>query len=167
MTPHQALALGVRLFAVWYALVIVREVVGFFAMPHPLDDLNALVVVIAGSAVVCVVLLFLWFFPTSIARRLLPHSSDAPVQASSYGRWFALGTALLGLWFAASSIGPILRNLSVMYFFHPALADADILSSLRAGLFTYVVEFVLGLCLLFGASGISKLVWRIRDAGSD
>jgi hypothetical protein len=167
VTPHQTLALGVRLFAVWYALTIVQELVGFFAMPHPLDDLNALVVVIVGSVVVCVVLLFLWFFPTTIARGLLPHASDAPMQASSYGQWFALGTALLGLWFAASSIGPILRNLSVMYFFRPALSDAEILLSLRAGLFTYVVELVLGLCLLFGATGISKLVWRIRDAGSN
>jgi hypothetical protein len=81
--------------------------------------------------------------------------------------WFTLGTALLGLWFVASSITPILRNLSVMYVFRPELMNAEDLRSMRVDVFYYVVELVLGLCLLFGASGIRKLVWRIRYAGSD
>ena len=48
MTPHQALALGVRLFAVWYALILVRELVAFLTSRHPLDDFSVLILVIGG-----------------------------------------------------------------------------------------------------------------------
>ena len=167
MTPHQALALGVRLFAIWCALAIVREVVAFMTSWRPQDDSSAVVVVLAGSVLSVIFLLILWFFPKSIARGLLPDSTDAPTQTLSYQMWFTLGTALLGLWFVASSITPILRNLSVMYVLRPELINAEDLRSMRVDVFYYVVELVLGLCLLFGASGIRKLVWRIRYAGSD
>jgi len=167
VTPHETLALGVRLFAVWYALVIVREVLGFLTMSRPPLDPDALVVVIVGSIVSAILLLILWFFPKSIARGLLPHSTDAPTQTLSYQMWFTLGTALLGLWFVASSITPILRNLSVMYVFRPELINSEDVRSLRVGLLYYAVELVLGLCLLSGATGIRKLIWRIRNAGPD
>jgi hypothetical protein len=147
--------------------VIVREVLGFFTMPRPLDDTQALVVVVGGSVIACVILLILWFFPKSIARGLLPDAAGTPTQTLSYQMWFSLGTALLGLWFVASSITPILRNLSVMYVLRPELINAEDLRSLRVGLFYYATEMVLGLCLLFGANGISKLLWRIRHAGAD
>jgi len=167
VNPHQALALGVRLFAVWYALVVVREVLGLFTFSRPLEDTKALAVVISGSIISVLVLLVLWFFPKSIARGLLPTSTDTPTPTLSYQIWFGLGTALLGLWFVASSIVPILRNLSVMYFFRPELMDAEVMRSLRVGLLYYAAEAVVGLCLLFGATGISKLVWRIRNADPD
>jgi hypothetical protein len=136
-------------------------------MSRPPLDPDALVVVIVGSIVSAILLLILWFFPKSIARGLLPHSTDAPTQTLSYQMWFTLGTALLGLWFVASSITPILRNLSVMYVFRPELINSEDVRSLRVGLLYYAVELVLGLCLLSGATGIRKLIWRIRNAGPD
>ena len=167
MTPHQALALGVRLFVIWCGLLLVREMLGFFAMPRLLDNTEMLVFAIVGFVIAIVVLVVLWFFPRSIARGLLPLSKDAPTQTPSYDMWFTLGTALLGLWFVASSITPILRNLSVMYVLQPELINAEDFRSMKVAVFYYVVELVLGLCLLFGANGIRKLVWRIRYAGTD
>jgi len=136
-------------------------------MSRPPLDPQELTVVAVGSVVSVILLVILWFFPKSIARGLLPNSTDAPTQALSYQMWFTLGTALLGLWFVASSITPILRNLSVMYVFRPELINSEDVRSLRLGLLYYAVELVLGLCLLFGAAGISKLIWRIRNAGPD
>jgi len=40
-----------------------------------------------------------------------------------------------------------------MYVFRPELTNPEDLRSLRVGLLYYVVELVLGLCLLFGATG--------------
>lgn len=167
MTPHQALALGVRLFAVWYALVTMRELVAFLTSWTPPDDSHALGIVVVGSAIALIILLILWFFPKSIARGLLPQSSDVPTQTSSYQMWLTLGIALIGLWFVASAIAPILRNLSVMYVFKSELTTLEDLRSLRVGLLYYLVEVVIGLCLLFGASGIRKLILRIRNAVPD
>ena len=167
MTPHQALALGVRLFVVWSALAIVREVFAFMTSWRPQADSNALVFVIGGSVLSALVLLILWFFPKSIARELLPSATDAPTQTLSYQMWFTLGTALLGLWFVASAITPILRNLSVMYLFRPELINPEDIRSLRSGLLYYGVELLIGLGLLFGATGIRKLIWRIRNAAPE
>ena len=166
MTPHQTLALGVRLFAIWYALVIVREAVTFILWSPPYDS-RALALVIGAAILSGLILLALWFFPKSIARGLLPHSSDVPTQMSSHQMWFTLGAALIGLWFAASAIAPILRNLSVMYVFRPELVNAEDLRSLREGLFYRVIELLVGLGLLFGATGIRKFVWWARNAGPD
>jgi hypothetical protein len=134
---------------------------------RPQADSDALVFVVVGSVLSAIVLLILWFFPKSIARGLLPHSTDVPTQMLSYQMWFTLGTALLGLWFVASAITPILRNLSVMYLFRPELLNPEDIRALRSGLFYYGVEMALGLVLLFGATGIRKLIWRIRNAGPD
>ncbi len=167
MTPHQAFALGVRLFVIWYALIIVREIVASFVSGPPQSDSTWLFFVIGGSVVSLVLLLFLWLFPIRIARGLLPQSSEVPMQSSSYEMWFTVGTALIGLWFVASAIAPILRNISVMSIFRSELTNQEDLRSLRAGILYYTVELVLGLCLLFGATGIRKLVWRIRNVGSN
>jgi hypothetical protein len=167
MTPHQALALGVRLFAIWFALVTVREVLAFLGTWRSSDDSQVLWFVIGGSIVTLGILLVLWCFPKSIARGLLPSSSDEPRQTSSYQMWLTLGTALIGLWFVASAIAPILRNLSVMYVFRSELENLEGMSSLRAGIFYCMVELVLGLCLLFGATAITKFVWWVRRAGPE
>ena len=168
MTPHQALALGVRLFVVWCALVIARDAFGFLMMRHPEDDFQTRIMIVGVACfIAAVVLLILWFFPKSIARGLLPQSAETPTQALSYEMWFTVGTALLGLWLLVSSITPILRNLTVMYVLPPELVNAEDVRSLKVGLFYHAVQIVLGLCLLFGATGIRKLIWRIRYAGSD
>jgi hypothetical protein len=150
---------------VWFALVTVRESIAFLTAWRSPDDTGALLWVIAGSAVSLVVLLMLWFFPRSIARGLLPISSDTPSQTSSHETWFTLGVTLIGLWFVASSIAPILRNLSVMYVFRSEFINLEDMRQLRAGIFYHVVELVLGLCLVFGAGGIRNFIWWARRAG--
>ena len=167
MAPHQALALGVRLFVIWFALVTVREVLAFLGTWRSADGSDVLLFAIGGSIVTAGILFVLWRFPNSIARGLLPSTSDMSTQTSSYRMWFTLGTALIGLWFVASAIAPILRNLSVMYLFRPELTNLEGLRQLRVGIFYYVVELVLGLCLLFGATGITKFVWWARRAGPE
>jgi len=127
-----------------------------------------MVALFIGIYVLCVVvLLVLWFVPKSIARGLLPVASDVQTQSLSYELWFTLGTMLLGLWFAASAIIPILRNVSVLTVFRPELVNAEDLRSLRVGTLYYVAELVLGLCLLFGAASIRKLIWWARNAGPE
>jgi hypothetical protein len=167
MTPHQVLALGVRLFVIWYAFVMLREALAFLTVMFPADDPQALAFTVGVSIVSLLILLVLWFFPKSIARGLLPTSSEVLTQTLSYQLWFSLGTALIGLWFAASAIGPILRNLSIMYVFRPDLLNVQDLLSLRSGIFYYVFQLVLGLFLLFGANSLRRFIWWARRAGPD
>jgi hypothetical protein len=165
MTPQQTLALGVRLFVIWYALILVREISASIVVGPRQYDSDWIFLALAGTLISLVVLFFLWRFPMRIAQGLLPDSNELPMQSSSYRMWFTIGTALIGLWFVASAITPIFRNLSVMFLFRSELENAEHLRSLRAGLLYYTVELILGLCIIFGATGIRKLLWRIRDLG--
>jgi hypothetical protein len=79
--------------------------------------------------------------------------------------WFTLGIMLLGLWFAVSAVTPLLRNLSVLFVFRPELINSEEVRTLRVGTLYYVAELVLGLCLVFGATGIRKLILWVRHAG--
>jgi hypothetical protein len=163
MTPHQALALAVRLFAVWYALVVARELVAFLVSWRPQYDPQTFALVIGASVFSAFILVVLWFFPRSIARGLLPVLSDAPAQPSSQEMWFTLGTSLIGIWIVASAIPAILRNLMVMYLFRSERMD---MSDLRSGLMYYAIELLVGLCLVFGAAGIRRFIWWARNVGS-
>lgn len=164
MTPHQVLALGIRLFVIWSALAILREAAALAIARDLLGDRFMLGFIVGAYLLTAVVLLILWFFPKSIARGLLPNSTEPPTQALSYQMWFTLGTALIGIWFAASAITPILRNLTVLFILRPDLVD---MANTRAATLFYVAQLVLGLGLLFGASGIRRFVWWARNAGHE
>jgi|SRR5882724_5281951 len=162
MTPHQALALAVRLFAIWYALVIARELLAFLLSWHTRNDPQMIALAVGGTVISAFILLGLWFFPRSIARGLLPIASEVPAQPSSQEMWFTLGTMLIGVWVVASAVPPILRNLTVMYLFQSELAR---MSDLRGSLVYYVIELLVGLSLIFGAARIRRFIWWVRHAG--
>jgi hypothetical protein len=54
-----------------------------------------------------------------------------------------------------------------MYLFRPELINPEDIQSLRSGLLYYGVELLIGLGLLFGATGIRKLIWRMRNAAPE
>ena len=167
MTPHQALALSVRLFVVWFALVTLRVAFVFFGNWRSFEGYDVLWVVIGGFVVTAGILFALWRFPNPIARGLLPDTNDVPAQTASYRKWFTLVAALIGLWFVASAIAPVLRNLSVMYIFQPELTYPERSRQLQVGIFYYLVEASVGLCLLFGANAVTRFVWWVRRAGPE
>ena len=163
MTPHQTLAVAVRLFSVWLVLVIIREVLGsYFFARGAQQDLLPLAVVM--GLVATVTALVLWFFPKTIARGLLPSQSDTPAQPATAETWFAIGVSLIGLWLVASAIPGLLRNLLITYLYSSDAVD-------RNGLITAFVflsmQIVIGVLLMVGANGVKRFVWWARHAGPD
>ena len=164
MTPHQTLAVAVRLFAILFAIYIVRELLAFYASAHERGDPYVLAIVATVSGLSVLFLVVLWFFPRSIARGLLPLSSDTPAQPSPPDIWFATGSSLIGLWLMASAVPALARNSLVMYVFRSESVD---MSGLRSGLLYYSVQFVVGAGLLFGANGLKKVFLWARNTGRD
>src|SRR5262245_59568162 len=114
MTPHQTLTVAVRLFAILVALYLLRELVAWFP-PGQGEQPYGLMAMVYVPMVIGLVIL--WFFPRTIARGLLPPSSDAPGQPATPETWFAVGSCLIGLWLMASAVPALLRNSLVMYLF--------------------------------------------------
>ena len=161
MTPHQTLAVAVRLFAVWLALVVIREVLSSYTFARQgQDSLLPIITVVGVIAVVAV--LILWFFPRSIAQGLLPSRSDAPAQPSAPETWFGIGVSLIGLWLAASAIPGLLRNSAVLFLY---ASDSIDKSGLISGFIFLFAQVAVGALLIFGANGIKRLVRWARHAG--
>src|SRR5438046_3213986 len=96
MTPHQTLAVAVRLFAIVFAIYIARELLAFYLSARE-GDPHALSILATVSVLAVLFLVGLWFFPRTIARGLLPLSSDTPAQPSPPDIRFATGSVLIGL----------------------------------------------------------------------
>ena len=105
----------------------------------------------------------LWLFPRSIARGLLPLSSDTPAKPSVPDMWLAIGSALIGLWLVASAFPALTRNLLVLYIFRLESMDK---SGVMSGLLYYAVQLIVGAALIFGANGIRNFISWARTAGT-
>jgi hypothetical protein len=164
MTPHQTLAVAIRLFAVWLAVVALRELVGGYIAGRERNDAYALTLVLIIGCVSVVFVVILWFFPKTIARGLLPSGGDVPAKPAMPEVWFGIGTSLIGLWLVASAIPGVFRNLWVMYIFRSESGDT---SGLISGLIYLFAQIVVGIVLIVGADGIRRFVWWARHAGPD
>ena len=164
MSPHQTLAVAVRLFAIWLAIYWVRFVPGFYFEGLRQDDSSALAIALVTSVFAILCLLVLWFFPRMIARGLLPSPTAEPAPTASPDVWFSVGSTLLGLFVMTTAVPALLRNLAVLFLTRSGEMDT---SNLKYALFYYSVEFVIGLWLILGAKGIKNLIVWARNAGHD
>jgi hypothetical protein len=161
MTPHQTLAVAVRLFAIWLAIDVTRDVAWYFISEKELGFPMA--IAIAMLVVTAAFLAFLWLFPRSVARGLLPLSSDTPAPPSPPEAWLATGTSLIGLWLVATAVPALTRNSLAMYLFRSQSTD---LSGLRDGLLYYFLQLVIGIGLIVSANGIRRVLLWARYAGT-
>jgi hypothetical protein len=162
MSPHQTIAVAVRLFAIWLAIYAGRMVPAFYREVSGTDDTGASVAIIVIAVFVLLFVLLLWFFPRTVARGLLDAKSLVPVEPASADTWFAVGCALIGLWLLIPALASVIYNLSVIYL---AQRDSAIdMTSLRFPWTYYLVEIAFGVWLLLGARGIRRLFWWARNA---
>ena len=163
MTPHQTLAVAVRLFAVWLALVVIREILGSYFFARREQEALLPIIAILGLVAAGLVLI-LWFFPRTIARGLLPSRSEAPAQPTAPETWLAIGVSLIGVWLTASAIPGLLRHLSLLYLYAPDAIDK---SGLIGGFIFLFAQVAVGVLLMVGGNGIRRFIWWARHAGPD
>ena len=161
MSPHQTIAVVVRLFAIWLVIYVARTAPAFYREAVRLDDPNASVVAIAIAVLVTLFVLFLWFFPRTVARNLLDPKSLTTTEPVSPDTWLAVGCALIGIWLIVPALASCIYHLSVLY-----LAQRDPTLDTSNMSFTWIyysAEIVLGVWLLLGARGARKLFWWARN----
>jgi hypothetical protein len=160
MTPHQVLAVAVRLFAIWLAIYVLRSAPSYYRELTRLGDSTgtAATLVVAGLAIAMVA--FLWLFPRTVARTLLDAKSLAPPEPADPDTWFATGCALIGVWLIVPALSALIYDLSIFYL---AQRDSRIdVADLQFDWIYRAAEIVLGIWLVMGARGMRKLFWAIR-----
>jgi hypothetical protein len=129
-----------------------------------LDDAAASAVAIGVTVLGVLFVLFLWFFPRTVARTLLPEQDSTPIANSSPDAWFAVGCALLGLWVLTEAVPALVRNIYVLFYAQRARLPTP--EGWDAGVVYYLGELAIGVWLLLGAAGARKLVGWARGAGT-
>lgn len=164
MTPHQTIAVAVRLFAIWLAVTLISNLVTFSSQFNWQDYPNKLFATAVIVVLLALVAAALWFFPLTVARRLLPAASPespAATLPASPDTWLAMGCSLLGLWVMTAALPSLVRESII-------LISADSftsISEIRHWLIYHLGQAIIGVWLALGAKGFRGLFWWARDAG--
>jgi hypothetical protein len=168
MSPHQVIAVAVRLFAIWLAVHALRTASallsgGAATFPRARLDGEGLVLAAIISFLTLAVAALLWFFPLTVAKKLLsaPATPSAPAEAP--GTWFATGCTLIGVWMLGSAVPVIVRDA---FYFHSSYSEYGDTEGFKPWFAWRCVEVVIALWLIFGANGFAKSFAWLRTAGT-
>ena len=158
MTPHQILIVGLRLFSILLFISAMGLLLTQSVQGH--DELWIGIGVAIAQLGVCAAI---WFFPSSIANKLLPSPkgevADAPPATPE--TWLAIGTIGIGLWLLTSA-----ASNAIYWSIYLSLASMDFAtefdSNAKATMATMIFELVLGAWLVIGGKRIAKFLWNLR-----
>lgn len=164
MSREDYVAIGARLFAVYVGITTIMQIPYFMRFLGREDDVT-MPLWAASLLVVVLVCVALWFFPLTIARKLLPVMKEPrSEQAVDASVGLSLGLTLIGVWFFAEGLlsavhwvtfASMTRHANDMYAFS---WDPDQVASMALTGF----QIVLGALLMFGSSWVKKLIYRLR-----
>jgi hypothetical protein len=168
MRALQIVGMGVRLFAVVLVILGARYSTGLLAAMEDASAGTVAVVVLLTVVVPVVASLLLWFFPLTVASKILP-----PLQAEEHvaplgaHELHSVGISLIGLWVLATAIPDLVYWVSLAYFIgRSEYAAATLPPDQLGGVVATVAEILVGMGLLFGSKGLAGLVRRFRSAGA-
>jgi len=166
VSPHQTVAVAVRVFAVWLATYLIRTT-PFFAVSFNGHDSSGIVLATAIVTVIGFgVAATLWFFPLTIARKLLPPAAAAAAAAPAQPpeAWLSVGCALIGLWMLASSISTLARNAFALYYVDRSYGT-EIPTEIKHGMLYSLLNVAIGIWLILGARGFGRVLRWAQNAG--
>jgi len=166
MTNAQVVALGVRLFCVWLAVYLLRQMPGLWSLTtNNLPDIGAATAVAIFTALMVLLIVLLWFFPLFVARKLLPEATlDGPTSLP-FDQAQRVGFCLLGLWLLTEAVPRAVYAAVMVYYSAKPNTAVDLQPQNYAAMAQTFVELCLGLWLLFGARGLLGLLYWARTAG--
>ena len=164
MNREDFVAVAARLLAIYVIVVGIQFTFSAMAMNHEEPGSFTVAMLLGLVALLGLVVVLLWMFPLTIARKLLPVMRDSSTGASIDGPMaLTLGLTLFGVVLFANSLGDLVywiilwartRTMEASeYVFAPAQV---------ANLASAIVRFALSLVLMLGASGIRNALLRLR-----
>lgn len=170
MSREDWVAIAARLLAIYLLVGMVRGVIELVQLMG--SDGGMQFAAWQGATVFLQLLVasVLWFFPLTVARNLLPAMSEPRSESSiSPSLALSLGLTLIGAWFVINALTDTAYWIS-FYLQLKASSAAEGFSSVRlfqspdrtASVITTGVELVVGLALILGASGLQRLIFRMR-----
>lgn len=160
MSPHQIIAVAVRLFAIWLFSGLAVYAPFYFWIDPGTGDVNSALALIVGGVIVLFLALGLWRFPLTVANKLLSSTVQERPDKEGADLWLAMGCALMGLWFLTTAISGLLASIMQT---SSEFGGGYLNMSTWPGV--YLPKMIIGLWLVLGGKGFRKLFWWVRNAG--
>ena len=169
MSREDYVAIAARLLAVYVGFQIVLQFPASAAATLSQDQglawAGLLALALLAGLALCA---FLWFFPLTIARKLLPVMKEPrSEQAIDASVGLSLGLTLIGVWFLADG------TVGAVYWFALIVRTKQHVQPLGfewtpaqiASMASTAFEACMGACLVFGSTGIKRLIHGLRYGG--
>ena len=164
MSREDIIAVASRLLAIYLAVLASQPVASLLSVPdsHPLDT-SFVLTQLAVSLALVVVAALLWFFPVTVARKLLP-VMRTPQPALTVGGHLALSLALavLGFWVLAQALPDTIYWLTFVLLSSRALIPLELLPEHKAGMIATAVELAIAVGLILGHRAIAGWLRHMR-----
>lgn len=160
MSPHQIIAVAVRLFVIWLIINSVMVAPIFYVqLQMEFSMIASLSILLVVGILVLVVIWLGWRFPLTIANKLLdPQAQEPaePAEPASADLWLAVGCAFIGLWLLSTHVPSLVQMLTLWQL------DYD---GFTVNLVYDLTGLALGVWLILGAKGFRRIFWWARNAG--
>lgn len=164
MSREDIIAIASRLLAIYLAVLSTQIPISLLSIPDSQPIENSFLLIQLGTAASILALsALLWFFPLTVARKLLPVMREPQPLVSAPGALaLSLALAVLGFWLLARAVSDVTYWATVIWFSSRSALPMELLPEHKAGIVTTVVEFALALALILGNRGIANWVRRLR-----
>jgi len=164
MSPYQIIAVMVRLFAVWLAIHLPGQLYAFYFEGTKIDQPYTGLITVGILLAALVIILGLWFFPMSIARKLLSAPALEEASPTTPDTWLSMGCALIGLYLLTEYLPSLIRDSLFLLSSETLAGD---FSALRNSIIYLACMVVIAVWLILGARGFTKVFRWARYAGLD
>ncbi len=169
MNKEEIVAIAVRLFAVALAIYGLNKLPGM-AIFFKQEGMQGAAYAFAGiSSLIFVIALFLWFFPSSVAAKIIP-KSKSPTEAAKWNKEELLtcGFIILGIYFLFYTLSDAIYWFYIWkysVYFEGTRIELNV--DQMARIYATVAEFVIVVLLLLGSRGIANMILKLRYAGNN
>jgi hypothetical protein len=168
MSPQQIIIVGLRLIALLWTFHVVSHSYELFSYAN-VDATAAL----SKSSILAFALLQLgiaaifWFFPATIAAKLLRSGSQSEESVSpSLQQWQVLGFICIGVWSLCRAIPDAMYWTTVGIMANSSDVEFSSFSiEQKASVVSTILEIVIGLWLVLGAKGLAVAIYKLRTTG--
>ena len=169
MSREDVIAVASRLFAIFLVVSAIRTIGSAFQVQREVDSVGELVYYTLPVVIPYLLVgAFLWFFPVSVARKLLPVMRDSgqPI-AKANSDVAAIAFSVLGMWILAEAISSGIYWVVLLSGLFDQGNSVSLLSVReKASIISIISRAAIGFYLFFGARGIASLLRKFRYGSS-
>ncbi|MBI3433070.1 MAG: hypothetical protein HY018_12770 [Hydrogenophilales bacterium] len=158
VTPHQLTTIVIRLFVLWYAIFLIRELPPSFSAK--LEHTGTIAPAMIGVAIVLVLLaIIFWFGASFVARFIIPHSETQIPTPWTQSQVLTVGSSLIGVWVISYSLRPIIYY-GTLWFMSRDISGWEV--GHTVSLVSALCVLVIGVWLFLGARGLWQVWAKLR-----